>query len=105
VFIAFKASMIFSKSSEDGSEGNGVDNGTTVLDVDVAGEGGRNVSSSARRSYSLKVILDVEIGEEMVPSSCSSPNTSRDSVATVVMVTSASGSFSFPEKDSLYRLY
>ena len=64
-------------------------------------------SSSVGRSCPLKVVLGVESEEEMVLSSCSSPNPNlfRDSVATVAMVTSASDSFSFPEKDSLYTSY
>jgi hypothetical protein len=83
-----------------------------------------------RCSYPLRVVLGVKIEEEMVPSPYSSPNTFssntfspntfspntfspntfspntfRDSVATEALVTSASDSFSFPEKDSLYTLY
>ena len=54
-----------------------------------------------------RLVLGVENEEEMVPSSCSSPNTFRDSnsVATVAMVISASESFLFPGNDSLYTSY
>jgi hypothetical protein len=49
------------------------------------------------------VIVGAEVGEEeMVSSSYSSPNVFRDSIA---MVTLASDSFSFLEKDSLYTSY
>ena len=83
-----------------------MDNGNIVLGTDVAVEGGGNLSvSSVGRLYPLKVLLSVEIEEEIVPSSCGSLNTSGDSVATVAMVSAASDSFSFPEKDSLYTFY
>jgi hypothetical protein len=80
-----------------------VDNGNIVLGADVAFEGRGNLSvSSVGRWYPLKVALSVEIEEQIVPSSCGSPNTSRDSVATVAMVTAASDPLSFMEKDSYY---
>ena len=60
-------------------------------------KGGNSSSSSVRHSYPLKIVLGVE---ETVPSSCSSPNTFKDSVATIAMVTPVSDSFSIPENDS-----
>jgi hypothetical protein len=109
VLIACKASPVSACGNATegaGAEGDDVDNGTIVLDTGVAVERGGNLSScSVGRSYPLKVVLGVEIEEEMDPSSRSSSNTFRDSVATVAMVIPASDSFSFPEKDSLYTLY
>ena len=100
------ASPVCGNATEGGTEGDGVGNGTIVLGTGVAVEGGGNsCCSSVGRSYPLKIVLDVGIEEEMVSPSRSAPNTFGDSVATLVMVTSASASFSFPEKDSLYALY